>query len=407
MRLQILFVLLLVIPLLTRLFFYQDSRHIYKEGEVFELTYSMNHEPRKNERSQYFFVDSVMITFPLYPAFSYGDKIHVKGLVEKVSGNKGDLLIVKNPEVTKLENKNPLFNVTKFIRQRVEESVTTLLPEREAGLLLGIILGVRDKIDGEFYQKLRSVGVLHVVAASGQNVSIIAGILLIALQKIVKRKMAILFTMAGILFYAVLSGFDPPIVRASLMAIITFGAMAFGRQTSGVYALMVACWGMVMWDPSLLSNTSFHLSVLSTWGILTIKPILDNGISVKRLIVARDDITTTISAQIATFPIMILAFGTYSLISIPVNLLVLWTVPVLMIGGGVAALLSLILPQLSIPVLLLTYPILAYFTFVVELFSRLDYIFTFQQIPQLLIFGYYLILFGIVIGVNNRGGNKS
>ncbi len=367
----------------------------------------MNHEPRKNERSQYFFVDSVMITFPLYPAFSYGDKIHVKGLVEKVSGNKGDLLIVKNPEVTKLENKNPLFNVTKFIRQRVEESVTTLLPEREAGLLLGIILGVRDKIDGEFYQKLRSVGVLHVVAASGQNVSIIAGILLIALQKIVKRKMAILFTMAGILFYAVLSGFDPPIVRASLMAIITFGAMAFGRQTSGVYALMVACWGMVMWDPSLLSNTSFHLSVLSTWGILTIKPILDNGISVKRLIVARDDITTTISAQIATFPIMILAFGTYSLISIPVNLLVLWTVPVLMIGGGVAALLSLILPQLSIPVLLLTYPILAYFTFVVELFSRLDYIFTFQQIPQLLIFGYYLILFGIVIGVNNRGGNKS
>lgn len=407
MRLQILLVLLLVIPLLTRIFFYQDSRHIYEEGEEFELTYSMNHEPRKNERSQYFFVDSVMITFPLYPAFSYGDKIHVKGLVEKVSGNKGDLLIVKNPEVTKLENKNPLFNVTKFIRQRVEESVTTLLPEREAGLLLGIILGVRDKIDGEFYQKLRSVGVLHVVAASGQNVSIIAGILLITLQKIVKRKMAILFTMAGILFYAVLSGFDPPIIRASFMAIITFGAMAFGRQTSGVYALMVACWGMVMWDPSLLSNTSFHLSVLSTWGILTIKPILDNAMSVKRLIVARDDVTTTISAQIATFPIMILAFGTYSLISIPVNLLVLWTVPVLMMGGGVAALLSLILPQLSIPVLLLTYPILAYFTFVVELFSRLDYIFTFQQIPQLLIFGYYLILFGIVIGVNNRGGNKS
>jgi len=380
---------------------------MYKEGEELELTYSMNHEPRKNERSQYIFIDSIMITFLLYPSFSYGEKIHVKGIVEKVSGSKGDFLIVKNPEVTKLENKNPLFSVTKFIRSRVEESVATLLPEREAGLLLGIILGVRDKIDGEFYQKLRSVGVLHVVAASGQNVSIIAGILLITLQKIVKRKMAILFTMAGILFYAVLSGFDPPIVRASLMAIITFGAMAFGRQTSGVYALMVACWGMVMWDPSLLSNTSFHLSVLSTWGILTIKPILDNIILVKRLKVARDDITTTISAQIATFPIMVLAFGTYSLISIPVNLLVLWTVPVLMVGGGVAALLSLILPQLAIPVLLLTYPILAYFTFVVELFSRLDYIFTFQQIPQPLIFGYYLILFGIVMGVNNRGGHKS
>lgn len=397
----------LLIPLITRMFFYFDGKKIYENGDRFKLSYRILHEPRKNDSSQYFFIDDVMVSMPLYPSFSYGDTISIDGKVEVVNGKKGEIKIVKNPKIEKTNDHNLFFGLTKFIRDRVTETFLTVLPEREAGLILGIILGVRDKINSEFYEKLRLAGVLHVVAASGQNVSIVASLVLISLQKIVKRRLALLFTGVAIILYASLSGFDPPIVRASIMGIVTFSAFALGRQASALIALLITSWGMLLFDPSLLTNTSFHLSVLSTWGILSIKPILDGTVHIKKLWIVRDDFTTTISAQLATIPIILLAFGTYSLIGIPVNLFVLWTVPILMIGGGIAALLSLVMPFFSVIILYLLYPLLLFFTLIVDTFSKFDMTVQTGFMPEVSVVGYYLILFGIVYGVQKNRRKKS
>ena len=287
---RVIYLIILVgIFLLTRLFFFYSERHIYKEGENFKETYSFNHEPKKNSMGQYFFVGNTLVTVPLFPKYHYGDKVTITGKVDRQDSMKRSLLIVKDPTIKVVEEKSILLGVSKFVRYRIVESAITTLPAREAGLLLGIVLGVRDKIDQDFYQQLRNAGVLHVIAASGQNISIAGSLLLAIFSKIVKRKTALLFTGGGIVFYAFLTGFDPSIVRAAIMALITFGALVLGKQSRGLYALFATGIIMVLQKPEMIEDISFQLSFLSTLGILTIKPILDRVVIYKFFSILKDD----------------------------------------------------------------------------------------------------------------------
>lgn len=392
-----LFIFILLLLLATREFFYFNERHIYRENEPFKRTYSITHEPKKNSYSQYFFVDGIMVTTALYPTYRYGDTVSIDGIISKKRSDKGELLVVQNPVISKIEKRDVVLSVSKFVRERVEKAAIKVLPEREAGLLLGVVLGVRDKIDNEYYALLKKAGVLHVIAASGQNVSIAAALLLAIFLRLVKRKLALLFTISGILGYATLTGFDPPIVRAAIMAIMAFAGQLAGRQTSSLYALFLTAWGMVFFQPSEIVDISFQLSFLSTLGILTIKPILDGVGTWQRVSFVRDDITTTLSAQLATLPVMLASFGAYSLLSFPINILVLWTIPVIMIFGGIGAMLSIISPIVAMPFILLCYPFLAYFTGIIVFFSDFGKQISVDNVPVALSVGYYLILFALVV----------
>lgn len=400
-------IFLLTFLLLVRYFFYYAESKSYKEGDKVNLTYSFLQEPRHNSYGQYFFTSNLLVTIPLYPRYQYGDKIQIRGVVEKKKNDKGEILFLKNPQVTRIVSQNPFINTASFMRKRIEETVLKVLPPKEAGLFLGITLGVRDKINNVFYEKLRTVGVLHMIAASGQNVSILASILLVSLSAVVKRKMAILFTAGCILFYSLLSGFNPPIVRASVMALISFGAMLLGRQSTGLYALSITGWGMLFLSPELLNDVSFQLSFLSTFGIITVKPVFDRYINYKHIMLIKEDLTTTLSAQAATFPLMLASFGSYSLLSLPINLLLLWTIPPLMLGGILSLFLSLLTPFLAVPVVLLSYPFLSYFTFIVDSLSGFKLNLQLQNIPEVIVYGYYLILIAIVIKLHRHEGGEN
>lgn len=396
---KLLFIFILILTLLPRELFYFSEHHIYKPDEIFKVSYSFTHEPKKNSSSQYFFIDGVLVTFPLYPSYHYGDNVLLEGKVTKEQGKSGDLLVVKNPRITKIEEQNYLLAFSKKVRSTVEKAVLTTLPQREGGLLLGIILGVRDKIDNDYYQMLKNAGVLHVIAASGQNVSIAAALLFTIFERITKRKVAILLTGVGILVYAILTGFDPPIVRASIMALLAFTALFSGRQANSIYILFVTAWIMLIYQPQELSDVSFQLSFLSTLGILTIKPILDRVGSFGFLNILKEDITTTVAAQIATFPVMLGTFGAYSLLSFPINILILWTIPIIMIFGGIGAIFAFIFMPVSHLLILLCEPFLAYFTGVIVFSSSFSYGISLDNMPILVLIGYYLILLAIVIRV--------
>lgn len=395
----LLFIVLFIFVSL-RLFFFYSENHFYEVGDKFVKEYIFLKEPKNNSISQYFFTDNVLVTLPLFPKFEYGDKVKIDGEVEV--GNDGKLLLVKNPKATKQEKMSPFLAISRFIRQRVSESVFTVMPAKEGGLLLGIVLGIRDKIPNEYYAQLKSVGVLHIVAASGANVSILAGFLLPIFQALVKRRLAIVFTASVILFYALLAGFDPPIVRASVMAILSYTALILGRQQASVWLLLISGWFMVMFSPQLLEDISFQLSFAATLGILVIKPLIDNFLGFKFLAVLKDDISTTLSAQITTFPILLSTFGVFPLISFPVNFLVLWTVPLLMGIAGAGALVSLVFPALSYPFYLLCYPFLFYFGLIVKYGSSISFSMNTSYLPLPIVIGYYLFLLAVVVKVKGR-----
>jgi hypothetical protein len=94
---------------------------------------------------------------------------------------------------------------------------------------------------------------------------------------------------------------------------------------------------------------------------------------------------------------MLASFGAYSLLSFPINIMVLWTIPIIMIFGGIGGLISIFFVPLAKPFILLCEPFLAYFTFVVVFFSGLNLQINVENMPFLALCGYYLILLAIVI----------
>ena len=123
---------------------------------------------------------------------------------------------------------------------------------------------------------------------------------------------------------------------------------------------------MLFISPNLISDIGFQLSFTATLGLILIPKIRAIG----KIWVIGNDINTTIAAQIATLPILLINFGTYSIYSVLVNGLVLWTVPILMAIGWIGALVGLIFIPLGQLIIYLCYPLLIYFEKIVDFFGK-------------------------------------
>ena len=257
---------------------------------------------------------------------------------------------------------------------------------------MGIVFGEKN-LDKESNEAFKNTGVLHVVAASGMNVSMLVSFLLVTFVIFLRRQHALILTFLAILFYTALADFQPSIVRAAIMSGFALAAGLVGRQNTSLLALV-----MVFWDPEIITSVGFILSFAATAGIILLDPVLKKKIKSDLL----EDFRTTIAAQLATTPIILFFFGTYSAISIPTNFLVLWTVPPLMALGGVGALLGLITPILSAPFVLLCLPLLLYFRAVVEYFAMASSPVEIKSIPWTLVAGYYLILLALIVLLRKR-----
>jgi len=277
------------------------------------------------------------------------------------------------------------------LTQKLTSLFSETLPSPSSSLLLGIIFGIKEQMPKDFSDNLKASGVFHVIAASGMNVALVGGFISTFFTFFFKRQIAIFFSILGIIFYAILAGLEPSIIRASIMGVLVFSAQILGRQTLAVNCLFLAGFGMLLADPSLISDIGFQLSFLSTLGILYVKPILE-----KKPIIS-SEILTTIAAQIATLPVLLVNFGTYSLFSILVNGLVLWTVPILMMFGGAGAILGLIFMPLGQLLVYLCYPLLLYFEAVVNFFGKIGGIISIKTFPWQFAAGYYCLLVCVLL----------
>ena len=298
-------------------------------------------------------------------------------------------------------NSRTNIKVIREVKGHLKNIYRSALNPKDADLLMGIVFG--ENLDSRSKEKFIQTGVLHVVAASGMNVSMLTSFLLGTLVIFLKRQHTLLVTSIIVLFYVALADFQPSIVRAGVMALFAFGAGLVGRQNTSFLALFFAAFVMLFWDPRILTSISFILSFSATLGIILLDPILKHGWFGHSFF---EDFRTTISAQIATTPILLFFFGTYSPISIIVNFLVLWTVPPLMVLGGAAAVLSLVYKTLALPLIYLALPLLSYFQSVVDFFAKDAVPIETNSIPWAIVAGYYLILLSGIMWLYKRRSEK-
>jgi len=370
-------------------FFYSNQNKLTNEQEIsFETT--ILSQPQVVGSQQAFIANyknqKIKISTSRFPEINYGDFIRISG---KIS-NKSYGVLMYFPKIETINNSSNLMQASlkkiNTLRQKLIMLFSKTLPSPSSSLLLGIIFGIKEQMPKDFTNNLRTSGVFHVIAASGMNVTLIGGFISTLFAFFLKRQIAIGLSILGITFYAILAGLEPSIVRASIMGILVFSAQIMGRQTLAINGLSLAGFTMLFLDPTLTSDVGFQLSFAATLGILYIKPLFGKQEGFV------SEILTTIAAQIATLPILLANFGTYSIYSILANGLVLWTVPILMMVGGLGAVLSFILAPLGQLLIYLCYPLLLYFEAAVNFFGKIGGVLTIKNFPWQFAAGYYCLL---------------
>lgn len=397
----IIFVFILLLGLGWRFFTYYQSVPKYEAGQLLKLQAVLQQEPTLSNRGQEFSLKiegnkRIAIRSNLKELYHYGDNLAIAGTLQVEESSKGrEFYSLNFPQIRVVDgSKNPFFEASRWIRSKSVALFVSVLPPIAANLLLGIVFGARGDFPPEFWTNLRTAGVLHVIAASGMNVSFFTGAVMFSLNAFFKRRISLILAIFAAIFYSFLVGFEASILRATIMAIIAFTASFLGRQNLAVLALIVTGLVMLLWSPAFLFDVGFQLSFLATLGILLLKPLFSDLAKIKWV---GEDLVTTLTAQVATTPILLGTFGTIGILSILVNVLVLWTVPILMLLGSLGVLLGLFFAPLGKVLVILCLPFLLFFEKVVSFFGGLNWNLTIESFPWQMAVGYYLLLGSMIL----------
>lgn len=402
-RLNLLLGVWLILILIFRLITFNLRRPRFKEGQKVELIATLTSQSQAYPRSQRLEVQGIKVITESFPEYSYGDRLKISGTL------KNGVLVFPEIEVVEREKGSPFLRKVYSLRKRITFLFESYLPTPAGPLLLGIFLGVKRTMPTDFYLALRKTGVLHVVVASGMNVTMLADFIFAIFSFLLKRRQLVLLSIVTVLFYTALVGFDPPIVRAAIMITAAFLGQFFGRFTFGLLSLLLSGYLMIFVNPTLISDLGFQLSFVSTAGLILIKPLFPAK-SDEHFKVFKEDFRTTISAQVATMPILLSNFGQYQVMSLLVNTLVLWTAPTLMALGVAAAIIGPLWAPLGQLVVFLAFPFLLYFEKVILFFGRASLAeLRVGKPPLVFILGYYLLLTAILIFCykRKRKGNSA
>ena len=224
-------------------------------------------------------------------------------------------------------------------RDAAGDALRRSLPEPEAGLAAGILIGLRERVDRTLAADFATAGVSHVVAISGWNIAIVAGLVGAVLRGRHRRVVSVA-VLGVVVAYVIAAGGSPSVVRAAVMAGVVLLARESGRAGRAAAALGAAAVLLLLVDPALIGDAGFRLSVLATAGLLAwANPIgawlggLGGGRMPRWL---AESLGISLAAQAATLPDVLATFGRLSLVSPVVNLAVVPLVPVAMVGGVLA-----------------------------------------------------------------------
>ena len=288
-----------------------------------------------------------------------------------------------------------LINLSVF-RDHLLTVIQQNLPEPQSALLAGIVLGVKSTITPEFRQALIVTGTIHVIVVSGFNISLICG-WVSNLNNLFSKRMTYVLVILCVVFYSLLTGFEPPTIRAAIMGLVGFGAKVFGRVNNGVYMLLLASVIMYLMNRTVLESVSFQLSFLATLGVILFSSDIQKYL--KWVPKPFDsDLATTLAAQILVFPVLLYYFGSISLIAPLVNTLTLWTIPLATILGFLLLTVSAINLSLAQVVGWFVWVPLTIFYQVIRFSAAIPYaqvLFVKQNL--IIVIGIYLVIIGLYL----------
>ena len=220
------------------------------------------------------------------------------------------------------------------LRRHVDASIRSALPEPHASLLSAMLVGIRQRLPDELRDDFLTSGLIHIVAISGFNITLIA-LWVRRLAGWALGRYGVGLAALLLPLYAVLAGAEPGVVRAAIMGDLVLLAWIIGRDADTLTALGMAGAGMALVQPQALGDVGFQLSFAATLGLIVIAPrisgVLNDRARFPRWIV--EAIATTAAAGLMVTPIIAHTFERFQLMAVPANLLAL-AAPVAIMATG-------------------------------------------------------------------------
>ena len=352
---------------------------------------------------------------------SYGDRIRATGRLDRPAawdtfsyadylGRQGVFTIMPFASVKVIGGGygQPFYAALLNLKRAAQENIAQALPEPQAGLLTGMLLGNERGISPELAEDFNRAGAAHIVAISGFNMIVISAIVMRVLEGVFggRRGLAVVCGLIFIAIYTLFVGASPSIMRAALMSGLLVVSRRLNRQAYMPTSLALAALLLSIVDPNVLLDVGFQLSFLAVLGLgLFADPLsrflrarLD-GLFAPPLahglhIFLNEPLAVSLAAQLATTPLIILYFDRLSLTALPVNLLIMPMQSLLLILGLLAVMTAPLLPLLGALIYWMDMVFLSWTIAIVRGFARLDFADLTLNMDGRLIQIFYLLMIG-------------
>jgi competence protein ComEC len=271
-----------------------------------------------------------------------GDTVRVEGKLRSGLGSRQGYMSYANLSVI---SSRP--GTIDTFRRKFAAGMQSALPEPEASFAMGLLIGQKATLPDNIYQDLVMVGLVHIIAVSGYNLTIILRACLKLLGKRSKYQTFVV-AIALIAVFLLITGASASIVRASIVSGLSMAAWYYGRTFKPlVLILMTAAMTSLASPLYLWGDIGWYLSFLAFYGVLILSPQIHQRFLHGRIAnsVLVGIATESLCAEIMTLPLVLYIFGQMSGISLAANVVVAALVPLAMLLSLVAGLAGmLILP---------------------------------------------------------------
>jgi ComEC/Rec2-related protein len=270
------------------------------------------------------------------PLLDAGTRIELRGAPRPGSG--GGILFAQARDLAVVDGGAPLERFRSHVRESLRSALSRV-GRRSVGLLLALILGAQDSLDREDVDAFRAAGCTHILALSGEHLSVLAVLALLALKPVLGPLYARLGAALLATLFVWIAGPAPSLLRAVLMVWLGAAALFLDRPQSWLVILCLSFVISLPFDIEAARSLSFVLSYLAVWGLAVLAPRLE-------FILVRwvppplaAALAASLAAQVATAPVVMGTFGSFSLIGAFAAILAAPLVTAFMWWGMAAALL--------------------------------------------------------------------
>ncbi len=301
---------------------------------------------------------------------------------------------------------NKIKQISLKIKNSIENRTDKFLNEPMSSVLKSMVTGNKSDIDKDIKEDFINTGLIHILVISGLHIGFCAAIFMFCFKLLgLKLNYIYLLTIPALFFYVLLTGANPPAIRAAIMFSCLLVALMLNREPLIYNALALSALIILIFNPQSLFTASFQLSFLATLGILYLYPKFSKCFGItknKYLGYIWDIVCVTLSAQIALIPLLVFYFGKLSVISFALNLIIVPIIPVIISLFFVFYISTFVSYHISLLLSFILSHLLKFILYVIDYAASLDYSVAFFAVPSIIMILFYYFSIYVMFEIKNK-----